>query len=304
MEADVKAFLLRSGDFVAFLDNLGHALEEVKEHYSSLQSKSFVSNDTAIHLGRRESSPARLGSSHMPSASPAPPRPSHVLSHLRRFQISLSMLQTAEEALISSMQRSIEQAPPLLLAKNCYDEVGARSIIFNQEPNSQALSCIQIQQLRVMSTFLAPDRPRRALRDLTERLEAGPYGSQAEGCVDVFLQFPMIRLREYFDFFSSLQLISPENHPDYFPRVQLIEELKRQLNDVQRKLNGLNAFSYLEELFYQRLEDGPVCRCFGAETLHGDHGRDTDRVIWVGMGVGSLCGSQSSCVLGKCHAVL
>lgn len=109
-----------------------------------------------------------------------------------------------------------------------------------------------------MSTLLFTERP-RVLRLLTDECTHSVYWRPpTESQPDIFLQFPTIRLREYFDFFQSLQMISPENHPDYFHRSLVLDELKLQLNDIQRKLNSFHTFLYIQNLFRLRLTGAPV----------------------------------------------
>ena len=135
---------------------------------------------------------------------------------------TIEMLLLVEESFTSQIQKAIEHSPPLLIAKFCYEDV---------------------KLLRIMSIFLFTERPKIYLT-LGQTLSFSDY-FQLPG-PDVFVQLACRRINEYSEFFESLSVICPEDHPDYYHRSLVTKEIKSLNSTNDQKLYDIQQYQLLQ----------------------------------------------------------
>ena len=129
-----------------------------------------------------------------------------------------------EESFSSLIERSIEQYPPLLIAKHCYEDA---------------------KLLRIMSAFLFPERKKDVLL-LGRSLQSNEYYDNNEP--DILLQFPCKRIEEYVNFFESFHVICPDDHPDFYHRSRMLKELKSVLFACELRLSDVYHYEELQTI--------------------------------------------------------
>ena len=83
------------------------------------------------------------------------------------------------------------------------------------------------------------------MKNIAAEIEVCDYyqGNEAEN--DFLLCFPLQRLQEYFEFFQSLCVICPEDHPDYYYRSRILQELKTLITTVTGQMEDIKRYERL-----------------------------------------------------------